>query len=167
MEKVELQVRRLDDLVTDLLDFARPVAPKFSRVELTEAMRSVADVVIREHPSLKLRLLGTGRAFADANMLQQILLNLVLNAAQATGGEGEVVVEMAEGAIVVNDNGPGIPEVNFEKVFQPFFTTRSRGTGLGLAICRKLAGAMNGDIALVRGRLKGAAFRVELPVPPT
>lgn len=166
MEKVEAQVRRLDDLVTDLLDFARPVAPKSVRVDLGEALRAVADVVAREHPALTLEVKGAGEAAADPNMLQQILLNLVLNAAQATGGAGRVQVSIEPGVVEVNDDGPGIPQENVEKIFQPFFTTRSRGTGLGLAICRKLSGAMNGDLMLKRGRLPGACFRVELPPPP-
>lgn len=163
MEKVENQVRRLDDLVTDLLDFARPVAPKAVRVDLGDAARSVGDMVMREHPALTLDIGGAGAATADPNMLQQVLLNLVLNAAQATGGGGKVRVGVEQGAVEVNDDGPGIPAENVEKIFQPFFTTRSRGTGLGLAICRKLVGAMNGDLSLKRGRLPGACFRVELP----
>ncbi len=163
MEKVEQQVRRLDDLVTDLLDFARPVAPKAVHVDLAEVVRAVADMVMREHPGLRLEVGGAGAATADPNMLQQILLNLVLNAAQATGGVGRVAVTVEPGAVEVNDDGTGIAQENVEKIFQPFFTTRSRGTGLGLAICRKLSGAMNGDLALKRGRLPGACFRVEVP----
>ena len=91
-----------------------------------------------------------------------MLLNLVLNAAQATDGVGEVCVSVAPGRLLVNDSGPGIPPEALERIFQPFFTTRSKGTGLGLAICRKLVGAMGGSISLSTGPLQGAAFLIEL-----
>lgn len=165
MEKVEAQVHRLDDLVTDLLDFARPVAPKSIAVDLAEIARSVVEGVSRQHPTVAIGVSGAGLALADPNMLQQVLLNLVLNAAQALGEAGRVQVLVSPGEVMVNDDGPGIPQENAEKIFQPFFTTRVRGTGLGLAICRKLIGAMNGDLRLGEGPLKGAAFRIELPLP--
>ena len=163
MDKVEQQVRRLDALVTDLLDFARPVQPKSVTLDLAEAARGVCDGVLREHPALRLRVEGRGEALADSNFVHQVLLNLVLNAAQATEGQGQVRLAVADGWILVSDDGPGISPEAAEKLFQPFYTTRTRGTGLGLAICRKLVGAMGGSIGVATGPLKGAAFLVELP----
>ncbi len=163
MEKVEAQVRRLDALVTDLLDFARPVAPKSMPVDLGELARSVCEVVAREYPESKLTVSGSGHAQGDANFVYQVLLNLVLNAAQATDGRGSVRLALSSGQLVVNDDGRGISSEVAAKLFQPFFTTRTRGTGLGLAICRKLVGAMGGSISLTTGTLPGAAFLVELP----
>lgn len=163
MEKVEAQVRRLNSLVTDLLDFARPPAPKFASVDLHDIARITADLVQRDHPGVTIQIRGAGRAQADGNLLQQIALNLLLNAAQAVDGQGAVEVDVADGRLRVCDDGPGIPSDTAEKIFQPFFTTRTRGTGLGLPICRKLAQAMGGKIALGRGTLKGACFEVELP----
>ncbi len=163
MDKVEQQVRRLDALVTDLLDFARPVQPKSVTLDLAEAARGVCDGVLREHPALRLRVEGRGEALADSNFVHQVLLNLVLNAAQATEGQGQVRIAVADGWILVSDDGPGISPEAAEKLFQPFYTTRTRGTGLGLAICRKLVGAMGGSIGVATGPLKGAAFLVELP----
>jgi hypothetical protein len=66
--------------------------------------------------------------------------------------------------VLVNDDGPGIPEENVEKIFSPFFTTRTRGTGLGLAICRQATAAMGGSLTLSTGDLRGAAFLLELPL---
>ena len=166
MEKVEQQVRRLNDLVTDLLSFARPTEARSLPVDLGEVARAVVDLLSREHPGVALSVEGAGRAQADPNLVQQVLLNLVLNGIQAQDGAGQVLLRVAGASIVVSDAGPGIPEGDEEKIFTPFFTTRTRGTGLGLAICRKAAGAMGGALTLVAGPLPGAAFALALQPPP-
>ncbi len=163
MEKVEGQVRRLNDLVTDLLDFARPTAARSMPVTLDESARSVADLVRRDHPEVAITVMGSGLAKGDANLVHQILLNLVLNAVQAIGASGEVRMTVSDGVVRVSDSGPGIPAENAEKIFAPFFTTRTRGTGLGLAICRKAVAAMGGRLELGAGPLSGATFVLELP----
>ncbi|MFN7145403.1 MAG: ATP-binding protein, partial [Myxococcota bacterium] len=162
MEKVEQQVRRLDALVTELLDFARPTEARLGPVVLDDLARQVVELVQRDHPGVTLSAEGAGDAFADPNLVHRILLNLVLNAVQALDGVGEVRLVVAPGRVLVNDSGPGIPEENLEKIFEPFFTTRTRGTGLGLAICRKAAAAMNGRLSLGKGPLPGAAFLLEV-----
>ncbi len=163
MEKVEQQVRRLDALVTDLLDFARPTTARIGPVQLEEVARAVVEHVQRDHPDVRLRAMGRGTAAADPNLVHQILLNLVLNAVQALGGPGDVHVIVEDATVRVCDSGPGIPAENADKIFHPFFTTRTRGTGLGLAICRKAANAMAGQIDLGAGPLSGACFVLELP----
>lgn len=162
MDKVEQQVRRLDALVSDLLAFARTTEPDLRETDLVEIARVVADLVHREYAEARIVVEGTGRARADANLTQQILLNLVQNAVQAQDGRGLVVVSVSSDRIDVSDDGGGVPEDVQPRIFDPFFTTRARGTGLGLAICRKLATAMGGDVTLVPGRLKGACFRLSL-----
>lgn len=163
MDKVEQQVRRLDALVTDLLDFARPAEARVVDVVLEDIVAAVVDNVKRDHPGMTITAIGTGTARADPNLVHQVLLNLVLNAIQAVDGVGEVRIEVQPGRVAVSDSGPGIPPENVEKVFAPFFTTRTRGTGLGLAICRKAASAMGGQLVLTTGTLAGAAFALELP----
>jgi len=163
MEKVEAQVKRLNALVTDLLDFARPPTPKSLRVDLLELARLAAELVNRDHAGVALDVQGEGTAVADPNLVQQVLLNLLLNAAQALDGQGRILVEVGPGRVMVSDDGPGIPPENADRVFAPFFTTRTRGTGLGLPICRKLVQSMNGRITLTSGPLKGACFLLELP----
>ena len=165
MEKVEGQVRRLNALVTDLLDFARPTAARSAPVSLDEVVRAAVELVRRDHPAVAFTVVGSGSAKADPNLLTQIVLNLLLNAAQALGPDGgRVEVALAPGSILVSDSGPGIPAENAEKIFTPFFTTRTRGTGLGLAICRKAATAMEGRLELASGSLPGAALHLVLPV---
>ena len=138
-------------------------------MDLDDLARLVAEPLRREYPDIGLHCVGRGTALADPNLLQQILLNLVLNAIQALRGEGatpgtgDVWVEVEDGRVQVRDNGPGVPVENRERVFTPFFTTRSRGTGLGLAICGKTAQAMGGTLSLRSEVGKGACFILELP----
>jgi signal transduction histidine kinase len=163
MEKVEQQVRRLDALVTDLLDFARPTTARMGPVKLEDVTRSVVENVQRQHAGVAIKAEGASTVYADPNLVHQILLNLILNAVQAVGGEGQVLVLIASGCVRVSDSGPGVAAENADKIFQPFFTTRTRGTGLGLAICRKAANAMAGRLELGAGPLAGACFVLELP----
>lgn len=163
MTKVEDQVRRLNMLVTDLLDFARPPQVNLVPVQLDEIAGVVAELVQRQHPGVTLRVEGQGVASGDRNLLHQVLLHLILNAVQALEGVGEVRVDVGPGFVRVNDAGPGIPPELLRRVFDPFFTTRTRGTGLGLAICQKLVTAMGGRLLITTGPLPGAALVVELP----
>jgi signal transduction histidine kinase len=105
---------------------------------------------------------------ADAELLKLILQNLLLNALQAMKGSGGVRVELGSsgncGTIAVVDSGPGIlPEVR-EKLFTPFFTTKSRGTGLGLSTARRFMEAQNGSIALLCPDSGGTTVLLQLPL---
>ena len=111
------------------------------------------------------------RLFADPNQLTQAILNLTLNAIQALEDGGRIEVRTGrrapgEGvAIVVEDNGAGIPPELQEKIFEPFTTTRERGTGLGLAMVRKIAENHNGSVRLESpppGKTHGTRFTLWL-----
>ena len=99
-----------------------------------------------------------------------MLVNLLLNAAQALSGRGRLSVELASRGeqveLTVDDDGPGIPAHDHERVFQPFVSTKApgEGTGLGLALCRKLVEAHGGTISADASPLGGARLRVSLPV---
>ncbi len=166
MEKVEGQIQRLNAMISELLAFARPAEPRLATVDLGEASRGVVELVEREHPGVRIGIEGAGHAVADPHHVQQVVLNLVQNAAQAAGPGGEVLVRIAPGRIRVSDSGPGVAAELRESIFLPFFTTKTQGTGLGLAISRQLAQAMGGRLALVQGPLAGAAFELELPEAP-
>lgn len=178
MEKVEQQVRRLDLLVGELLDFARPPQPRATEVALGDAARAVVDLARRTYPAMAFNLEGEGDAWADPQLVQHILLNLVLNGAQASLGDrdgattaGNVRVRIEGGRVEVWDDGRGVAAGQEQRIFEPFFTTRTRGTGLGLAICRKMAQAMHGSVSVLArdakrpAPLPGACFVLELPAP--
>lgn len=109
----------------------------------------------------------------DSDQLRQILVNLMLNAAQAMDGRGKLCVRLKQeddfAAICVADTGPGIPENQRDKIFEPFFSTKGRdeGTGLGLSLCRKLAEEHNGDLSLDSTSRDGTEISLRIPLQDT
>jgi signal transduction histidine kinase len=178
-------VNRLNGVVTQFLDYSRPLKPALAPTSVNEVLDRTFKLLGPQVPAgveLELQLAEwLPRVNADAEQLKQVFLNLALNAFQAMGpGGGRLAVstrlardELAfwrEGprrADVVEvrfrDSGPGIPEESHERVFVPFFTTKEKGTGLGLAICQRLVKAHQGSIQLRSQPGAGAEFLVSLP----
>ncbi len=144
---------RLENLVNDLLRYGRPPEPHFRLVEWFEIEERLRAHAARMAPA---RITFSGESVywqTDPDLLVEALLNLMRNAVEAAGEDGEVRVEVKRHpvrgfCISVNDNGPGIPEKLRNKVMEPFFTTKSMGTGLGLAITDKIAGILGGKLQL-------------------
>jgi signal transduction histidine kinase len=111
-------------------------------------------------------------AAIEASVMGQVVLNLLLNAAQALRpdmkADNLISVHVAERdglvKVTVSDNGPGIPPEHLERIFDPFFTTKETGTGLGLAICRELVSQANGTISVESAPNRGATFVMSLPI---
>lgn len=157
--KVQGQILRLGTQVGDLLSFARPVTARPAQVDLRNVCARVeTEAQLTEGQSFALE--GDGTAFADDQLLAQTLTNLVQNAYQA--GAMHVAVRLADGHIEVEDNGGGIPEELQQKIFQPFFTTKTRGTGLGLAVSARFLAAMGGRLVLGKSDEHGTRFVLEL-----
>ncbi len=115
---------------------------------------------------------GEAVALANANQIQQIVVNLVVNAVQAMAGEGRLTVSTGPSGpgrvrLAVSDTGPGIKPEVARRIFEPFFTTKpeGQGTGLGLSICYQIAEEHGGTIRLEPSPEGGACFVVELPTP--
>ena len=106
---------------------------------------------------------------ADPGMLNGVMLNLLLNAAQATGAKGTVRIEIRSGGgycqLRVVDDGPGIPVEIRDRIFEPFFTTRARGTGLGLPTVKRWVEAQGGDLAYECPTTGGTVMVVRLALP--
>lgn len=169
--KVLDRLTELDRLVDELLRFARPRAPALAPVPLGAFLHDVA-AQFRQDPAsrsvqVRVRVERDVAVPIDAPILQRVLLNLLINAAQAMDGEGEVELACEPGPsrvlVAVSDRGPGIPIEQREQVFEPFFTTKVRGSGLGLAIARQAIEAHGGSIAVEDAPGGGARFLVTLP----
>jgi signal transduction histidine kinase len=110
------------------------------------------------------------QARLDPPQFEQVLYNLLLNAAQAMKHQGSITVltEVGDGLveIIVHDTGPGLPPGVDEKLFKPFYTTRTEGTGLGLAIVKKIVTAHGGSIEASNRPEGGAEFRIRLAAEP-
>ena len=169
------EVDRLSRSVSQLLSFSRPAAVAASSSTLGEV---VANVLALLRPDLEAEALEvTLNLGADprldgevAGAVKEVLLNLALNAAQASGRGGRVQIESradAEGRLrlAVGDDGLGVPPGMREKIFEPFFTTKQRGTGLGLAIVARRVREMGGTISVESPAEDGRGARFELVLP--
>lgn len=167
------EIARLESLVTDFLRFARPPAPEMAPDDINRVVRSVLELS-RKHLSdnrisVNLRLAdGISSSFMDSNQVRQVILNLVLNAAQAMpDGGGLTIVTCEENGNIrvdISDTGAGIPEGIAELIFAPFYTTRPDGTGLGLAVSRRIIRGHGGDITMRSRAGEGSTFTAALPV---
>ncbi len=164
------QISRLDATVKDLLLYARPTPPERKDVKMSELVSRLISV-LHEEPALRsldVRFADTDAvAYADERQLEQLLMNLILNAAHASTDGTAIEVEAVERAdrvsLVVKDRGAGMPEDVRKKALEPFFTTKAKGTGLGLAICRRIAESHGGTIAIESHPGQGTTVTVELP----
>ncbi len=165
-----VQISRVDATVKDLLLYARPTPPERKYVKMSELEMRLASV-LHEEPALRnlqVRFAETEVvAYADERQLEQLLMNLILNAAHASRDGAAIVVEAVDRAdglkLIVRDRGTGMPEEVRKRALEPFFTTKAKGTGLGLAICRRIAESHGGTISIESHCGKGTTVTVELP----
>lgn len=177
VNRIEGEVQRIDDIVRSLLELGKPSRGKAGPLEVQSLVDSVVRMLTKGpdfgpvhvdvdiEPGLFVR--------GEAGQVSQILINLLLNAAQALNGKGQITVrgrviaEMGKAYIEVHDEGPGIPFDVLPRVFEPFFTTKSagKGTGLGLAVSLHLAHGMSGELQAGNAPTGGAQFRLTLPLP--
>ncbi len=170
-EDVASEIARLDRLVSDLLRFGRPPAPRLSRVEISLFLKEWSERMEREaaarHAHVHWNLSTQAAARIDSILLEQVLRNLFENALEAAPGSCHIEVELARAngqvQITFRDDGPGVPPEIRNRVIEPFFTTKPRGSGLGLAICRRHLHSMGGSLTLLSSE-KGAVFRLSLPL---
>lgn len=166
------EIKRVDRSVSDFLEFARPSETKFENVDLSEIVRS--SVKQMEPQARKEGVTITGRIEdgvtiqADREKMQQVLLNLLLNAIQASPDQSEVSVELTRSdsgqvLLTVEDRGSGLGDQGTDRLFEPFFSTKSAGTGLGLAIVRSIIDRHGGTISLRSSSSGGAIAAVEIP----
>ena len=167
------EVDRLNGILTDYLLFARNESTSVMETDLVRLLdRSVRLISDPEHAggvSIENRFKIDKAPFVgEEKKLQQVFLNLLLNAIQAMEGAGIRVVTLMSSRtnylLEFSDSGPGIPEKDLEKVFEPFYTTRPTGSGLGLAIARKVVESHGGSITITSDSANGTTVTVRLPV---
>ena len=166
------EASRLNDLVEDMLDLARPQPPNLAWVDLAQTSQDVVALAAKsgrgEDVQVEFRGPSSLRVRADAAKLRQLLWNLIRNAVQASGAGATVVVELERVAnldtfIRVIDQGPGIPADAADKIFDAFYTTRSHGTGVGLAVVKSIVDGHGWRVSVESGVLGGTIFSVRLP----
>lgn len=171
------QIARLDKAATDLLFFGRPGKPSFEFVDTNDLLNKTM-FFVSQHPEAK--NVHQSKEFTrnlppvwvDAKQLQQVFFNIIINAIQAMKDGGTLLlqtdlVEDQEAQFVrvmIGDSGPGIRPEDLDKIFTPFFTTKTQGTGLGLAICRQLIEQQGGNLDIKSRVGEGTRVMINLPV---
>jgi signal transduction histidine kinase len=166
------EVDRLGSVVTSLLAFARPLHLSPRPIPVRDVITHAIELAGSELAAKGVRLRreeppALSRVYADGDLVCQVLVGILANAAQAApaGGEVTVTARAADGAVAlaVADDGPGVPAEIRGRIFEPFFTTRARGTGLGLAVARQIVEAHGGRIEVGDREGGGARFTLTLP----
>jgi len=170
MRDVVVRIDALNELIQDMMMFARPKPPRLAQVNMRHLLDEAVTMLRRDPIGSSLDVQvegGDGSIIADPDLLRATVLNLLLNAAQAMDGRGRIRVtgERRDGtwAIEVRDSGPGIPAAIQQEVLEPFFTTKSRGGGLGLPIAKRVAELHGGSLSLTCPESGGTSVTVTLP----
>lgn len=167
------EINRLDYIVTQFLQAIRPAPPQLRPAALNDVVLKTIELL---RPEIENRGLEIKTRLArqlplaplDPTQIQQVLVNLVKNASQAMTRGGLITLQTGEGAdgvwVSIADNGPGIPQEQLNRIFEPFYTTKKKGSGLGLMIVQRIVRAHGGRIELESQAGRGTSFRIWLPL---
>ncbi|UCD39211.1 MAG: cache domain-containing protein [Fidelibacterota bacterium] len=177
LEKLVAQANRCKKIVKGLLDFARQSEPTMAVADINETLNASLALVESQSLFYNIRVVrkydpGPLRTMIDASQMQQVFLNIIINAAESMEGQGKLTLATRiteDGTLItieVTDTGAGIPTENIDKLFDPFYTTKEvgRGTGLGLAISYGIVERHKGRIEVKSKLGQGTTFLVQLPV---
>jgi signal transduction histidine kinase len=176
---IDGEINRLEGIVKTVLAFARPSTPAPVEVDPAKVLRQVQQLVQEECARQDIRVeLDCPKPMlirADAAQVHQVILNLVRNAMEAVGRGGHIQLRsrqamrrfhdasLPSALLEVEDDGPGIPPTDQERLFDPFFTTKSQGTGLGLAISARIVEGNGGLLEFASTAGRGTVFCVAFP----
>jgi two-component system sensor histidine kinase HydH len=171
------EVDRLNRVISELLDFARPSELNRQPTDMTALLARTIKLIAPDAAAQNVTvdqqstLAADDRPVLDGDRMAQCLLNLYLNAIQAMPDGGKLTVRVDNGtdgglAIEIGDTGTGIPEESLPRIFDPYFTTKTSGTGLGLAIVHKIIEAHGGRVRVFSASGRGTRFRLEMPPQP-
>jgi signal transduction histidine kinase len=173
LRKIAGEIKRLDDFVSEFLRFARPPRLNVERVPVRPLVTDLTSFIAPEYSkkgvALQVELRGPETAWLDGFQLKQAILNLVLNALQATPAGGHVAVRTSGDkrrlVVAVSDDGEGMGQEALEKAFTPFFTTREEGTGLGLPLVRRIMEQHGGSVEITSRLGEGTTVSLVFPAP--
>jgi signal transduction histidine kinase len=180
MDEVLRQIRRLSDITTNLLSFAKPGKPRLLSTDPEEVVRAVVFLINQkakeQRVDICLDMRGeVPRVMTDPQQMQQAILNVVLNSIQAMTEGGVLSLTLRKKSdqlekgksfftVIISDTGPGIPDDIKGRIFNPFFTTKAEGTGLGLSITQRIVDQLGGKMEIKSEQGKGATFIIDFPM---
>jgi two-component system, NtrC family, sensor histidine kinase AtoS len=179
IKKVIDEIKRIEQLMKGLLNFAKPPKPHLANTDVQEVLESVTALILHDRPSLRegagsihlQKVFGprVPTTLADPMQLKQVFMNLFLNAVDAMPNGGTITLKTSFDTtsrnifIDISDTGSGINESVLPEIFKPFYTTKPKGTGLGLAISKRLIEEHGGTIHFENNIDQGATVRIGLP----
>jgi PAS domain S-box-containing protein len=178
LARIVRDAHRAGDVIGRIRNLIKKAPPRTNSVDMSEAVREVIELVrgeaVKNRVSLQMEL-GKGLPLikGDRVQLQQVVLNLIINAVQAVGavadGAREVLVTTAQAdpdgvLVAVKDSGPGLASASLERLFEAFYTTKPGGLGMGLSICRSIIEAHQGRVWVTANLPRGAVFQFTLPL---
>jgi len=175
LEEIQRQANRVNNAISNLLKYSRPIELNLRNGNINEIAASLVLFLSSQKTNNRIKFKlelqpGIPNFSFDAEHIENVLLNLGLNAIQAIEKEGQVIfrTNYDEGSgkviISVQDNGPGIPVEKVPEIFKPFYTTKTEGTGLGLAIAKDIIDKHRGDIWFENIPGNGCIFIISLPL---
>ncbi len=175
LRDILVQVERARDIVHHLLSFSRKKTTLKEVVDLAEIVETTLNFLRNELKISNTKLKtwierGGAIVLGNRNQLQQVLVNIILNAVQAMGRGGELEIKLdtdpknKQAVLTIRDNGPGMPKEVLQHVLEPFYTTKKDGTGLGLSVSYGIIKDHDGDIDIETQRGKGTTMRIVLPL---
>ncbi|MCP4022917.1 MAG: GHKL domain-containing protein [Desulfobacteraceae bacterium] len=176
IDKIELASKKIESIIKRVMDFSKPGMPSFVMTNLNQYIEDVTKLT-----AVSLRKSGIKfvkdldpeltECFAEPHLIEQVVLNLITNAAEAMKDyTGEKIIELRtfrqkdSFTILVKDSGPGIPISRQTKIFDPFYTTKTNSSGIGLSICHRIIQDHQGSLKYSASKTGGAEFIIELPL---
>jgi signal transduction histidine kinase len=176
LKQLQSASNKIESVIKRVMDFSKPSEPKFTYIDLNQPVEDAIDL-----SSVTMRKSGIQiqkklerdlpKCHADSQMIEQVILNLITNAAEAMKeADGPKKIEInsfAERGFVglkVCDSGPGIPLPAKEKIFDPFYTTKTDSSGIGLSICHRIITDHSGSLGVSNSKLGGAEFTIKIPL---
>jgi PAS domain S-box-containing protein len=171
------EVIRLERILKEILDFAKPLQVKFGPANVNEILISCIELLDMKFKEKNLSIKKVleplvPKIFADSEKLGQAFINLILNAIESSDDTGRICIKtlyQPDGGsphvdVLIQDEGNGVPDEILGEIFKPFFTTKSKGTGLGLSNVKRIIEAHGGWVEPEQGHARGASFRVTIPI---
>ncbi|MFQ6043560.1 MAG: nitrogen regulation protein NR(II), partial [Candidatus Poribacteria bacterium] len=175
LDEIVEKIKTLENSISDFLRFARPAPLQLSPTDINEVVQSVLFLINKQREMQGVSIVteyddSLPIIMADAEQIQQVILNLALNALQAIDEKGgrvlfktfQTSVPDPQIVVEISDTGVGIPPENLSRIFNPYFTTKGEGTGLGLSIAQRIVEEHGGSISVESEVGKGTTFRVSL-----
>jgi len=177
LEIIIHETLRCKSIIEDLLEFSREREPQKTQANINQVIKKILSILENEfrlqHVKVETDLYGEmPDIFLDASQMQQVFVNLLLNAMEALQAQGVIkvrsMIDQSKGCVrvEVTDNGCGIPQENLGKLFEPFFTTKAKGTGLGLAVSYRIVRNHKGEIRVFSRPGEETTFVIEIPLTP-